>query len=89
MLKQRIVVCLWKSYPQCMWHRVKAIAHHDLRSVWHPLKCFPVCLAQVVIKLYRTPIKLQVNGGWHRNQEMRTLKVPAGVTIGPAAKQER
>src|SRR5438067_1158539 len=89
MLKQRIVVRLRKRYPQSMWHRIKAIAHHDLRCVGRLLERYAVCLAQVVRELYRTPIKLQVNRGWHRNQEMRTLKVPGGVTIGPAAKQER
>src|SRR5437667_432623 len=43
MLKQRLVVCLWKRYPQSMWRRIKAIAHHDLRSVRCLLECFPVC----------------------------------------------
>ena len=52
------------------------------------LECFPVCPAQIILELNRTPIKLQVNRGRHRNQEMRTLKVPGAVAIRPAAEQE-
>src|SRR5205085_11166102 len=80
---------LRKGYPQGMWQRVNAIAHHDLRSVRRLLKRFTVCFAQIVLELYRTPVKLQMNGGRHRNQEMRTLKVSGGVAIRSVAKQKR